>query len=86
MPWRECDAMSLRAEFAVLADMDGLNVRELCRRFGISPRTGYKWLGRWHDAGRAGLADHSRRSRSSPTRTPKQMEQLVLVAHKTHPT
>ena len=85
MPWRECDAMSLRAEFVVLADMDGSNVRELCRRFGISPRTGYKWVGRWHDAGRAGLADRSRRPRNSPTRTPKQMEQLVLGVRAKHP-
>ncbi|HTR84816.1 MAG TPA: helix-turn-helix domain-containing protein, partial [Reyranella sp.] len=46
---------------------EGANLRELCRRFGIHPDTGYKWLKRW----RAGevLAERSRRPHESPSRT-----------------
>ena len=32
-----------------LAQAEGTNKRGLCRRFGISPTTGYKWLGRFRE-------------------------------------
>ena len=50
--------MSLREEFVQLALQAGVNRRELCRRFGIAPKTGYKWL----YALRAGGRERSRRS------------------------
>ncbi|HET7706598.1 MAG TPA: IS481 family transposase, partial [Thermoanaerobaculia bacterium] len=37
MPWKEVSAMSARREFADLARRPGANIRELCRRFEISP-------------------------------------------------
>ena len=42
MPWDTRDTMSLREEFVRLAGNADVNRRELCRRFGISPKTGYK--------------------------------------------
>ncbi len=47
MPFREVSRMDARSEFVMLALEEGANVRQLCRRFGISPTTGYKWLERW---------------------------------------
>ena len=47
--------MSLREEFVQLALQAGVNRRELCRRFGIAPKTGYKWLMRYARAGASGL-------------------------------
>src|ERR1700746_2889532 len=47
MPWREVSVMEQRREFVRLATREGTNRRELCRRFGIHPDTGYKWLGGW---------------------------------------
>ena len=47
MPWREVSAMDQRREFVRLALQEGVNRRELCRRFGISPQVGYKWLARF---------------------------------------
>ena len=46
MPWREVSIVDQRAEFIRLALQEGVNRRELCRRFGISPQTGYTrlWL------------------------------------------
>src|SRR5437870_3312129 len=79
MPFREVSAMDGRGEFVGLASMSGANVRLLCRRFGISPTTGYKWLGRYRTAGAAGLLEHSRRPRSSPARTPDAVEAAVLT-------
>lgn len=42
MPWQEVSRMSSRKEFVLLARQEGVNFRGLCRRFGISPKTGYK--------------------------------------------
>lgn len=85
MPWQEVSTMSLRQEFVMLAMREGANVRELCRRFGVSPKTGYKWLARYAARGTSGLADESRRPRHSPTRTACSLEQAVLELRDTHP-
>lgn len=69
MPFREVSAMDRKREFVVFAAAEGANIRELCRRFGISPTTGYKWLGRYRRMGLAGLAERSRRPQFSPGRT-----------------
>ncbi len=57
MPWQECTVMESRREFVMVATRDGANIREVCRRFGISPKTGYKWLHRYRAEGDAGLTD-----------------------------
>ncbi len=71
--------MDLREEFVRLALSDGANRRELCRRFGISAQTGYKWLRRYAAEGRDGLADRSRRPRTSPARVAPAVEAAVLA-------
>ena len=83
MPWSEVSIMDQRREFVRLAMQEGANRRELCRRFGIHPDTGYKWLGRWESDGE--LADRSRRPHSSPTRTDETIEARVLAVRDAHP-
>jgi len=83
MPWREVSMMDQRREFVRLAMHDGANRRELCRRFGIHPDTGYKWLRRWEFEGE--LADRSRRPHSSPLRTEPRTEERVLAMRDAHP-
>jgi transposase InsO family protein len=78
MPWQEVTRMSLREEFVKLAMQAGANRRELCRRFEIAPKTGYKWLQRYAQEGRGGLKDRSRRPRCSPKRTAAGIEAQVL--------
>ena len=85
MPFRECSIMSHREEFCRLAAGGGVSFRELCRRFGVSPTAGYKWLSRWRLEGRAGLADRSRRPLSSPVQTPADVEAAVLACRAAHP-
>lgn len=58
---------------------------ELCRRFRISRKTGYKWRDRADAADPDGLADRSRRPRRSPGRTPPEREQAVLALREAHP-
>jgi transposase InsO family protein len=79
MPWQECSTMSLRQEFLSLANQAGSNFSQLCRRFGISRKTGYKWLKRYRQTGVAGLADCSRRPQHSPRRSQPTIEQQVLA-------
>jgi len=76
--------MEQRREFAFLAMQEGANRRELCRRFGISPDTGYKWLER-AEAGDAELADRSRRPHDSPRRSDAAVEAQVLAVRDAHP-
>ena len=60
MAWKDVSVMSERVEFVVLASAEGVNVSKLCRRFGASRKTGYKWLSR--SAGQIdGAAEQQRR-------------------------
>ncbi len=85
MPWHEVSTMSLREEFVRLALAEGSNVRDLCRRFNISPKTGYKWLKRFAEDPQAGLQDRSRRPLCSPGRTQAAMEARVQALRQEHP-
>ena len=85
MPFREVSRMDERQEFVMLASASGANVRSLCRRFGVSPSTGYKWLQRWRQAGQAGLQEQSRRPRHSPQRSDVATEQAVVWLRTQHP-
>jgi putative transposase len=60
MPWKETQKMDQRMEFAMKALVHP-NFRELCREYGISAKTGYKWRERFVQHGLAGLSDLSRR-------------------------
>jgi transposase InsO family protein len=84
MPWREVSIMNQRLEFVALARNPGTNRRELCRRFGISAKTGYKWLERAAGEG-DWAADRSRRPHASPGQTAAAVETAVLKLRDKHP-
>lgn len=85
MPWMEMSIMEQRREFVMLASSSAaVNISELCRRFGISRQTGYKWLRR-SAAGDVDLADRSRRPLRQPDRTPDGLEAAVLAVRDEHP-
>ena len=85
MPWNTRDVMSLKEEFIALAVRPGSNKRELCRRFGISPQTGYKWLSRYLAEGHPGLQERSRRPISSPGQIESTLENDVIAVRNAHP-
>jgi transposase InsO family protein len=85
MPWDAMSTQDLRFEFVVEASREGANVRQLCRRFGVSPKTGYKWLQRFGAAGKPGLADLGRRPLTCPRRSEVQIETAALAVRKAHP-
>jgi transposase-like protein len=61
MAWKEVSIVVLRQDFVMLALQPGANIRELCRRFAISPTTGYKWLRRYRQDCEETFSDRSRR-------------------------
>jgi transposase InsO family protein len=85
VPWREATVIRQREEFVRLASQEDANLSELCRRFEISRKTGYKWLARWDSDGRAGLVDQSSRPRHSPGKTQAAVEARVLEVRRRHP-
>jgi putative transposase len=76
--------MDQRREFVRLAMQEGVNRRALCRRFGISPTVGYKWLSR-AASGDGDLADRSRRPAVSPMRSAAVIEARVVAVRDAHP-
>jgi len=77
--------MDQRLEFVRLAEQEGSNRRELCRRFEISPQTGYKWLARAASGIENWVADRSRRPHASPGRVSEEIEAAVLRVREAHP-
>ena len=79
MPWKESDVRSERITFVVRArQLDG-SMAALCREFGISRETGYKWLRRSRQVESLGdLVEDSRRPGHSPNQTPQWIELRVV--------
>jgi transposase InsO family protein len=78
MPFRKVSIMESRLEFVKLACQEGANIRRLCRRYGVSSATAYKWIRRYRGSGEEGLLDKSRRPHNSPNRSKPEFEQQVL--------
>ncbi len=80
MPWQETDAMDQRIQLVVRALEDGVNRSELCREFGVSRKTAYKWLKRYEEVGTLqGLSEKSRRPRGCPHQTSPEIEERVVA-------
>lgn len=78
MPWRESHVEDQRIAFVAAATRPGANRRALCREFGISPPTGYKWLRRFAREGFSGAHDRSRRPHRSPQKIAAAVETRIV--------
>jgi len=85
MPWGVVSLMSLREEFVRLCESTEMSFAALCRRYGISRKTGYKWLDRYHKQGANGLADLSRRPKRSPRQLQDEREKAIVALRQSHP-
>ena len=66
MPWKESRVEHLKMEFVLQAVEKSERFTVLCRKYGISRKTGYKWLKRYEQLGLEGLREVSRRPKHSP--------------------
>ena len=85
MPWSQTSPMDQRLQFVADYQRTPWTLTELCERFRISRKTGYKWLGRFEDAGRQGLQDRSRAPHESPHRIAEEVAALLCAARRQHP-
>ena len=78
MPWKDTKPMDEKVLFIAdyLRKRDSMTA--LCVRYGISRKTGYKWVQRYRDTGIDGLHEHSRRPQTSPERVPYAIRQAVI--------
>lgn len=77
--------MSSRLEFILLIERPGANIAALCRAFGVSRKTAYKWLERYRVEGKSGLQDQSRRPHTSPANASAALEAEVLSLNEQYP-
>nr|WP_232224674.1 leucine zipper domain-containing protein [Leptospira fainei] len=71
----------------IAAVCDGtVSISSLCETFGISRKTGYKWLERYRKEGPEGLLERSRVPHTNPNRVGFAEERLILAVRKQHPT
>jgi transposase InsO family protein len=77
--------MKERTRFVTGAERGLYSMVELCARYGISRKTGYKWLERYTEHGPTGLADRSRAPEHCPHRMAPSVEQAIVEARRQHP-
>lgn len=84
MPWLEVNRVILREQLALIWEA-GEPVSRLCRQFGVSPKTAYKWLRRWQEQGVEGLKDRSRAPLHHANQTPLETVELIESIRGEHP-
>jgi len=78
MPWRELKPMEQKVLFIADYLRGTSNFSSLCTRYGISRKTGYKWVARYDEQGIEGLEEHSRRPHQCPHQTPYRLQQAII--------
>jgi transposase InsO family protein len=86
MPWKLASVLDERTRFVADYWEERWSVAELCRQYGISRKTGYKWLARHAAAGVAGLQDQARVARTQPHAVPREVEEWILAGRDLFPT
>jgi transposase InsO family protein len=77
--------MDQRTQFIADFLRDTLTITELCDLYGVSRKTGYKWIDRYLRQGPAGLTERSRRPWHSPNTTPPEIVEAFLEVRRRHP-
>jgi putative transposase len=85
MPWKEASPMDQRTQFIADYLRESLSITELCGMYGVTRKTGYKWIDRYLRQGPAGLEERSRRPRRSPNETSEEIVAALLEARRHHP-
>jgi len=85
MPWKESHVMNERMNFVVRIE-SGERVKDLCEEYGISRKTGHKFLQRYREYGPLGLFDESKRPHRLARKYPDEIRARVIQSKKDHPT
>ncbi len=85
MAWKELSRVNSRELFIDDWLQQRWSIAQLCRRHGISRKTGYKTIQRYDEFGRAGLGDRSRRPHSHPATIAPEISKLIIQARQQRP-
>ncbi len=85
MPWRETSPMEQRLEFVREYATELFTMSELAAQYGISRKTGYKWVAAYDARGVGGLCDRSRRPHHSPQATAPELVKTLLALRRRRP-
>ena len=86
MPWTTTSPMSLRLQFVQEVHCGRRSIREACRGFDISEKTGYKWLVRFATEGADGLVDRPHTRHTFAQQLTPAVAAAILALRHTHPT
>ncbi|KAI3489697.1 hypothetical protein L1887_46752 [Cichorium endivia] len=84
MPWTETRPMQ-RLDFIRACHAGTDSFSALCRLFGISRKTGYKWLQRFDPSDLSSLSDRSRAPRSHSRTVPDDIAGQLTALRQKHP-
>lgn len=79
MPWKNVSPMEQKQRFVSLAGSGHFTMTELCRDFGVSRKTGHKWVARHAEGGMKALEECSRAPKSVTCRTSEEVERLICT-------
>src|SRR5262245_59294450 len=85
MPWQETCPVRERMKFMLAYTAGEASMAELCRSYGVSRKTAYKWWRRYCATGVEGLKDQKSRPRSSPRQTPEKVEVVIVELRGAYP-
>jgi transposase InsO family protein len=77
--------MEQRLEFVREYATELFTMTELAAQYGISRKTGYKWLAQYEAHGALGLSDRSRRPHHSPHATDADVVETLIALRRRHP-
>jgi len=86
MPWKTVFAMEARMKFISAMDESDESFAGVCRRFGISRKTGYKWLSRYERGGPGALEEASSAARSNAKSLSDAQVDAIVALRREHPT
>ena len=84
MPWKEVKPMDQKLLFIADHLRKTANFSDLCQGYGISRKTGYKWIDRYQRLGLEGLNDQPRRPKQHPLRTPFAVRKAIIELRSGH--
>lgn len=85
MPWKDTTAMEQKLEFINEWRSGNFNFTQLCKEFGISRPTGYKFIKRYREKGLEGLKELGRQPHSHPRQTSDRLVKAIVKLRKAHP-
>ncbi|HEY1577818.1 MAG TPA: IS481 family transposase [Terracidiphilus sp.] len=85
MPWKESRILDQRLQFLSSYQKEEMSVADLCRQYGISHPTGYRWINRYNEIGPEGLVDRSRRPHGCSHATLEPIENVIFALRAKHP-